>query len=50
WTLPSNLALCVNPNSVYVKILDKTKNEVFILMEKRLAELYKKPDSYQILE
>ncbi|CAF2046592.1 unnamed protein product, partial [Rotaria magnacalcarata] len=21
WTLPSNLALCVNPNSIYVKIL-----------------------------
>lgn len=21
WTLPSNLALCVNPNSTYVKIL-----------------------------
>ncbi|CAM4789390.1 unnamed protein product [Rotaria magnacalcarata] len=29
---------------------DKTKNEVFILMEKRLSQLYKKPDSYQILE
>ncbi len=68
WTLPSNLALCVNPNSTYVKILgqftyekkfknrdkriylDKTKNEIFILMEKRVAELYKKPDTYQVLE
>ncbi|CAF2619494.1 unnamed protein product [Rotaria sp. Silwood2] len=50
WTLPSNIALCVNANSIYVKILDKTRNEVFILMEKRLSELYNKPDSYQILE
>ncbi|CAF1051834.1 unnamed protein product [Rotaria sp. Silwood1] len=50
WTLPSNLALCVNANSVYVKILDKTKNEIFILMKKRLDELYKKPDNYEILE
>ncbi|CAF4295851.1 unnamed protein product, partial [Adineta steineri] len=50
WTLPSNLALCVNPNSNYVKILDKAKNEVFILMEKRVADLYKKPDAYQVLE
>ncbi len=30
--------------------LDKTKNENFILMEKRLSELYKKPDAYQVLE
>jgi hypothetical protein len=30
--------------------LDKVKNETFILMEKRLAELYKKPDAYQVLE
>ncbi|UJR12101.1 hypothetical protein I4U23_016279 [Adineta vaga] len=50
WTLPSNLALCVNPNSTYVKVLDKAKNETFILMEKRVGELYKKPDTYQVLE
>jgi 5-methylthioribose kinase len=30
--------------------LDKTKNEIFILMEKRVSELYKKADSYQVLE
>ncbi|CAF3618867.1 unnamed protein product [Rotaria sp. Silwood1] len=50
WTLPFNLALCLNPNSVYVKILDKMKNEIFIVMEKCLSELYNKPDGYQILE
>ena len=30
--------------------LDKVKNEIFILMEKRVADLYKKPDSYEVLE
>ena len=30
WTLPSNLALCVNPNSTYVKILGWYFLEMFI--------------------
>jgi isoleucyl-tRNA synthetase len=30
WTLPSNLALAVNPNFVYVKVKDLKRNEVFI--------------------
>jgi hypothetical protein len=33
-----------------VSCLDKAKNEVFILMKNRLAELYEKPDAYQVLE
>ncbi len=41
WTLPSNLALCVNPKFEYVKIVDKTRNNrVFILLEKRLAQIF----------
>lgn len=41
WTLPSNLALCVNPEFEYVKIKDKTRNDrVFILLEKRLAQIF----------
>ena len=41
WTLPSNLALCVNPAFEYVKIIDKTRdNRVFILLEKRLNQLF----------
>jgi isoleucyl-tRNA synthetase len=31
WTLPSNLALAVNPNFDYVKIKDLKRNEVYIL-------------------
>jgi hypothetical protein len=34
----------------FLSYLDKTKDEVFILMEKRVSELYKKPDTYQVLE
>ena len=40
WTLPSNLSLCVNPSLEYVKILDKTRNVHFILLEKRLSQLF----------
>jgi isoleucyl-tRNA synthetase len=50
WTLPSNLAVCVNANIDYVKILDKATNEKYILAQSRLAAYYKKPDEYEILE
>lgn len=50
WTLPSNMAICVNPNSDYVKIKDKAKNQIYIMMEARLDILYKKQDEYEILE
>ena len=32
WTLPSNTALCVNPDEAYVKV--KTEDSVYILAEK----------------
>eukprot|EP01035_Chromulina_nebulosa_P017859 gene17859-23472_t len=48
WTLPSNLALCVNSSFDYVKIQDKTRNnKIFIILEKRLSQLFpeiNKPD------
>lgn len=40
WTLPSNLAICVNPSSTYVKIRDKKTKKIYILMEERLEILY----------
>lgn len=43
WTLPSNLALAVNPNFDYVKVKDLKRNEVYILAECRLEDLYKTP-------
>lgn len=44
WTLPSNLAIAVNPEFVYVKLKDKDTNEVYILAECRIKALYKKED------
>jgi len=48
WTLPSNLALCVNSSFDYIKIQDKTRNnKIFIILEKRLSQLFpeiNKPD------
>lgn len=50
WTLPSNLALVVNPEMDYVKVKDCETNNVYILMEARLEALFKKPEEYTILE
>lgn len=41
WTLPSNLALAVNPNYNYVKLLDIEKNRTYILLDKRVADVVK---------
>uniref|UniRef100_A0A0X3PAM1 Isoleucine--tRNA ligase, cytoplasmic n=1 Tax=Schistocephalus solidus TaxID=70667 RepID=A0A0X3PAM1_SCHSO len=50
WTLPSNLALCVHPDKEYVRLLDKHLNRHFIMMECRIASLYKKDEDYEIVE
>ncbi|XP_023791354.1 isoleucine--tRNA ligase, cytoplasmic isoform X2 [Cyanistes caeruleus] len=50
WTLPSNLALCVNPELQYVKLRDKATGKIYILMESRLVALYKSDNEYQILD
>lgn len=43
WTLVSNLALAVNPNFEYVKILDEKTGANYILLEKLLTTLFKNP-------
>ncbi|NXS79794.1 SYIC protein, partial [Erpornis zantholeuca] len=52
WTLPSNLALCVNPELQYVKLRGKYEatGKIYILMESRLVALYKSDSEYQILD
>uniref|UniRef100_A0A7S2WSX5 isoleucine--tRNA ligase n=2 Tax=Rhizochromulina marina TaxID=1034831 RepID=A0A7S2WSX5_9STRA len=40
WTLPSNLALCVNVEFDYVKIQDVKTERLYILLETRLVQLY----------
>ena len=53
WTLPSNLALAVNPEFDYVKIEDLKRQEIFIMAKCRLADFYKSKDKnlpYKVLE
>lgn len=50
WTLPSNLALVVNGNLDYVKVQDNTTSKIYIMMEARLAALFKNESEYTILE
>ncbi|XP_072969393.1 isoleucine--tRNA ligase, cytoplasmic [Typha angustifolia] len=55
WTLPSNLALCVNANLVYVKVRDKVSGATYIVAETRFSQLPRAgtgPDgkSYELLE
>ena len=40
WTLPSNLALCVNPTMEYVKVKEKATGKTHILMATRLVQLF----------
>ncbi|CEG41858.1 isoleucine-trna ligase [Plasmopara halstedii] len=42
WTLPSNLALCVNESLDYVKIKDLKTNKMYVLGETRLCQVYPK--------
>ena len=44
WTLPSNLGLCVHPDFTYIKVedLNRHKGKQFILLEKKLEDLYGK--------
>ncbi|KAM7488581.1 hypothetical protein LguiB_026065 [Lonicera macranthoides] len=39
WTLPSNLALCVNANLVYLKVRNRFTGKIFVVAESRLSEL-----------
>ncbi|CAN8276066.1 unnamed protein product [Cochlearia groenlandica] len=39
WTLPSNLALCVNAKFVYLKVRNKNNGKVYIVAESRLSAL-----------
>lgn len=38
-TLPSNLALCVNPDFLYVRARDPASGKTYVVAESRLAEL-----------
>ena len=46
WTLPSNVALCMNPNEIYAKIASNGHN--YIMLEKLIPTLFKE-GNYQII-
>lgn len=50
WTLPSNLALCVNSEISYVRIYVPKYQKHFILSEKRLAYYFPKNEPYNIID
>lgn len=49
WTLPSNVALCVNPNETYVKVKMKDDETVYYLAQ-ALCDTVLGEDSYDVLE
>ena len=42
WTLPSNLAVCVNADAEYAEVRDKKSGDRFVVMKQRLVQLYGK--------
>ena len=40
WTLPSNVALCVNPEMDYCKVRDNKTGAVYVMMEKRIVQIF----------
>ncbi|KAH0572550.1 Isoleucyl-tRNA synthetase [Spironucleus salmonicida] len=40
WTLPSNLALCVNEGFDYIQVKDLATSSQYIVLENRITELY----------
>src|SRR3989344_5637611 len=50
WTLPSNLALTVNPNLDYIYVKDKSNNETYIIVREVLGDFFKDKEEYEILK
>jgi len=50
WTLPSNLALTVNPSLDYIYVKDKSSGEVYIMAREVLDDFFKDKKEYEILK
>ena len=50
WTLPSNVALCVNPDETYVKVLAKEEGRKYILAEALLKTVLGAETETEVLE
>lgn len=49
WTLPSNMALCVNPELNYVRVKEKSTGSIYILMENRIEYVFKSLGNVEVL-
>lgn len=50
WTLPSNLALAVNPKLTYAYVQDKSDGNTYILAKDLIPTFYKSEDEYTIIK
>jgi len=50
WTLPSNLALAVNPNLDYIYIKDKSNKETYLMVKEVLSDFYKDKKDYEVVK
>jgi isoleucyl-tRNA synthetase len=50
WTLPSNLALAVNPSLDYIYVKDKKNNETYVMCKEVLSNFYKDRKEYEIIK
>ena len=48
WTLPSNLALTVNPKLTYAYVKDKDDGNTYLLAKDLIKKFYKSKDEYEI--
>jgi isoleucyl-tRNA synthetase len=48
WTLPSNLALTVNPTLTYAFVHDKEDNNTYVMAKDLIEKFYKSPSEYEI--
>jgi len=50
WTLPSNLALAVNPNLTYSYVKDASDGNIYIIAKELIGNFYKVSEEYSILK
>ena len=50
WTLPSNLALAVNPNFDYIYVKDRSNGETYLIGKEVLSQFYKDKAQYDIVK
>lgn len=50
WTLPSNLALTVHPELIYVYLIDKSDGTIYLLAKSLISKFFKSAEEYEIQE